>query len=65
MPVGDWPERLDRVLPRLDLLKPAHKERLVRAMLAVVLADGRAVTAEIELLRAAGAVLHVPLPLSA
>jgi hypothetical protein len=34
-------------------------------MLAAILDDGRVVATEIELLRAAAAALHIPLPLSA
>ena len=34
-------------------------------MLETILEDGRVVPAEIELLRAAAAALHIPLPLSA
>ena len=59
----DWAATLDAALPVLDRLRPADKERLVRAMLAVVGFDGRAVPAELELLRAACTLIHVPLPL--
>ena len=61
----DWSRRLDAALPPLDLLAPAEKERLLRGMLAAILDDGRVVATEIELLRAAAAALHIPLPLSA
>jgi uncharacterized tellurite resistance protein B-like protein len=54
---------LDAALPRLDRLKPADKETLVRALAAVVTHDGRMAPAELELLRAACALIHVPLPL--
>ena len=54
---------LDSVLPRLDRLKPAEKERLVRALAKVVTHDGELVPAELELLRAACTMIHVPLPL--
>lgn len=62
---GDWVATLDAALPRLDRLKPADKETLVRALAAVVTHDGRMVPAELELLRAACALIHVPLPLLA
>ena len=58
-----WAATLDTALPRLDRLKPADKETLVRALAAVVTHDGRMVPAELELLRAACALIHVPLPL--
>jgi Zn-dependent protease with chaperone function len=61
----DWSRRLDAALPPLDLLAPAEKERLLKGMLAAILDDGRVVNAEIELLRAAAAALHIPLPLGA
>ncbi len=64
-PLENWPSKLDEALDALDALKPADKERLLRAMLAVVLTDGEALPAEVELLRAAGAALHIPLPLTA
>jgi len=62
---GDWVAALDSALSRLDRLRPADKEILVRALAAVVTHDGRMVVAELELLRAACALIHVPLPLLA
>ena len=62
---GNWVATLDSALPRLDRLQPADKQALVRAMAAVVTHDGRIVAAELELLRAACALIHVPLPLMA
>ena len=59
----DWVAVLDTVLPKLDRLKPAAKERLVRALIEVVMYDGQAAPAELELLRAACYLVHVPLPL--
>ena len=56
-------EALDRALSALDELSPAAKERLLRAMLATVLADDTVAVEELELLRAACAALHLPLPL--
>jgi Zn-dependent protease with chaperone function len=61
---GDWVAALDSALPRLDRLRPADKEVLVRALAAVVTHDSRMVVAELELLRAVCALIHVPLPLS-
>jgi hypothetical protein len=54
---------MDRALPVLDRLKPADKERLVRAMAAVVMHDGRMAAEELELLRVVCDLIHVPLPL--
>jgi division protein CdvB (Snf7/Vps24/ESCRT-III family) len=61
--IGDWIAALDSALARLDRLKPADKETLVRALATVVTHDGRMVAAELALLRAACALIHVPLPL--
>jgi Zn-dependent protease with chaperone function len=58
-----WVSRLDSALDRLDRLKAADKEKLVRAMTAVVTYDDQLKPAELELLRAACATIHVPLPL--
>jgi Zn-dependent protease with chaperone function/tellurite resistance protein len=58
-----WVSRLDSALDRLDRLKAADKEKLVRAMTAVVTHDGQLKPEELELLRAACATIHVPLPL--
>lgn len=59
----DWVKTLDSALPKLDALKPDAKEKLVRAMAAVVLHDGQLVTSELELLRVSCELIHVPLPL--
>ncbi|MGK2924853.1 MAG: M48 family metallopeptidase [Lysobacterales bacterium] len=61
--LDNWVATLDAALPRLDRLQPADKETLVRALAAVVTHDGRMVPVELELLRAACALIHVPLPL--
>jgi len=61
--LADWVESMDRALPALDRLKPADKERLVRAMAAVVMHDGRMAAEELELLRVVCDLIHVPLPL--
>ena len=47
----------------LDALKPADKQKLVNALTAVVMHDGRMDPTELELLRAACDLIHVPLPL--
>jgi Zn-dependent protease with chaperone function/tellurite resistance protein len=59
----DWVAVLDAALPRLDRLKPSAKERLVRALIAVVTHDGRVEAVEMEALRVVCGLLHVPLPL--
>ena len=61
--VGDWAESLDSALPELDRLKPADKGKLVKALIATVMADNRVAVAEMELLRVVCAVIHVPLPM--
>jgi len=61
----DWAEALDSALPLLDRLKPAEKARLVDALAAVVLHDGRMLPPELELLRVTCDLIHVPLPLLA
>ena len=64
MPVfADWSDVLDSALPVLDQLKPADKEKLVRALIATVMADNRIAVAEMELLRVICALIHVPLPM--
>jgi len=60
---ADWVAVLDATLPKLDRLNPAGKERLVRALVDVLTHDGKMVPAELELLRAACMLIHVPLPL--
>jgi hypothetical protein len=61
--LNNWVATLDAALPRLDRLQPTDKETLVRALAAVVTHDGRMAPAELQLLRAACALIHVPLPL--
>lgn len=64
LPVSsDWVSGLDAALPALDRLKPAEKEKLVRAMSAVVMHDGKIDAEELELLRVICDLIHVPLPL--
>ncbi|MEJ8569473.1 M48 family metallopeptidase [Elongatibacter sediminis] len=62
-PVPDWMAALDEDLPRLDRLRTADKERLVRALTATVTHDGEMAPVELELLRAVCDLIHVPLPL--
>ncbi len=64
MPViEDWSEFLDDALPALDQLKPADKEKLVKALIATVMADEKVAVSEMELLRVVCLVIHVPLPM--
>ncbi|WP_018140071.1 M48 family metallopeptidase [Thioalkalivibrio sp. ALJ7] len=57
-----WPAVLDAALEALDELRIGDKEVLISAMLATVTHGGRTLVAEVELLRAMAASLHVPLP---
>ena len=59
----DWIGIMDKSLPELDRLKPADKEKLVRALIATVMLDDRVAVAEMELLRVICSVIHVPLPM--
>jgi hypothetical protein len=58
-----WVVVLDQALPRLDHLRSAEKEVLVRALTEVVLQDGHLAPTELELLRVTCDLIHVPLPL--
>ena len=62
---SDWAATLDDALPKLDKLKAKDKEKLVEAMLAVVLADEELRPTELELLRVVCELIHVPLPILA
>jgi hypothetical protein len=59
----DWSKVLDDALPILDKLKPGDKEKLVKALIATVMADNRVAFVEMELLRVVCALIHVPLPM--
>jgi Zn-dependent protease with chaperone function len=59
----NWSAILDLALPKLDRLKSAEKEKLVRALIAVVLHDGLLAPTELELLRVTCELIHVPLPM--
>ena len=61
-PPDEWAFALDRALPKLDLLAPAGKELVVRALTRAISADGMVSIAEAELLRTVCAALHCPLP---
>jgi uncharacterized tellurite resistance protein B-like protein len=61
--VENWTDALDRLLPKLDRLKATEKEKLVRALITVVLHDGQLAPAELELLRVTCDLIHVPLPM--
>ncbi|KAA9129582.1 M48 family metalloprotease [Marinihelvus fidelis] len=63
--VHDWIETMDKVLPRLDELSPEAKQALVQALMATVTADGELRPAELELMRATCAAVHVPIPMLA
>jgi Zn-dependent protease with chaperone function len=58
-----WTVTLDQALPKLDRLKSVEKEKLVRALITVVLHDGNLAPAELELLRVICDLIHVPLPM--
>jgi hypothetical protein len=58
---GTW-RRLDACWPALDALDRRDKQRLVEAMVAAVLDDGKLTTQAAELLRAACSLVHVSLP---
>ncbi|MFI0456616.1 MAG: M48 family metallopeptidase [Candidatus Thiodiazotropha endolucinida] len=59
----DWVKTLDRALDQLDNLKNKEKERLITALIETILTDTQVTTEELELLRAIGSALHIPLPL--
>jgi len=61
--VADWPVTLDQDLPMLDRLAPAEKQKLLAALVATVMTDGKAAVKELELLRVICDLLHVPLPM--
>ncbi|MEW8289755.1 MAG: M48 family metallopeptidase [Candidatus Thiodiazotropha endolucinida] len=59
----DWVKTLDMALDQLDELKNKEKERLITALMETILTDTQVATEELELLRAIGSALHIPLPL--
>lgn len=58
----DWAAVLDAALPRLDKLKASDKQKLVEALITVVVHDQQVKPAELELLRVVCELIHVPLP---
>jgi Zn-dependent protease with chaperone function len=60
---ADWVVALDNALEQLDDLKNKEKERLITGLMETILTDAQVTTEELELLRAIGATLHIPLPL--
>lgn len=58
-----WPAVLDQDLSLLDQLAPREKQTLLAALVSTVMKDGKAVIAELELLRVTCDLLHVPLPM--
>ncbi|MEO8888815.1 MAG: M48 family metalloprotease [Jatrophihabitantaceae bacterium] len=61
-PPGDTWHALDRGWSTLDAVAPAHKQRLVQAMVVAVRDDGVLTLHEAELLRTACGLLHCPMP---
>ena len=59
----DWVKTLDDALIQLDGLKIMEKERLITVLMETILSDTQVTTEELELLRAIGSALHIPLPL--
>ncbi|MFL6646783.1 MAG: M48 family metalloprotease [Sulfurifustaceae bacterium] len=57
-----WVAALDRALMRLDGLAPLDKQRLIEAIVVVVVHDRRISLGEVELLRAVCGSLHCPVP---
>ncbi|MCB0946138.1 MAG: peptidase M48, partial [Mycobacterium sp.] len=57
-----WQQTLDQGWADLDGLAPKAKQALVEAMVVSMTTDGTITTTEAEILRAACALIHVPLP---
>jgi len=55
-------DELDEAMATLVTLKPLQKPRLLKAMVASILHDGKLLPDEVELLRVVGALLDCPLP---
>lgn len=60
--LDNWTGRLDRALKALDLLRMSDKQRMMTALAAVVIHDGRISAREYELVRVICGALHIPLP---
>lgn len=61
--LSDWPRQLSDALPRLELLAPLAKKRLIDGLVKTITTDEVMTEAESELLRTVCAVLHCPLPM--
>jgi Zn-dependent protease with chaperone function len=61
-PPQPWVEPMDAALQRLDGLPVVAKGELVKALTTTISQDGRVSISEAEMLRAACAILHCPLP---
>jgi Zn-dependent protease with chaperone function len=61
-PAPDWAGALSGALARLDRLAPVAKQQVVDGLARTVLHDGTVDVREAELVRAACALLHCPLP---
>jgi hypothetical protein len=59
---ADWAQTMDAALAQLDRLAPAAKELVVEGLARTIEHDGTVTVREAELLRAACALLHCPLP---
>lgn len=55
-------EALEQAMTQLQSVKPLQKPRVLKAMVASIARDGKLLPAEVELLRAAGALLDCPVP---
>jgi len=60
---GDWQDRLDKALIKLDRLSAKEKASVVRALATTVLDDKKMITEEQEMMRVICALIHVPLPM--
>ena len=60
---GDWQDRLDKALSKLDRLSAKEKAHVVRALATTVLDDKKMITEEQEMMRVICALIHVPLPM--
>jgi Zn-dependent protease with chaperone function len=61
--LSDWPTQLSDALPRLELLEPTAKKRVIDGLVKTITSDEVMTEAESELLRTVCAVLHCPMPM--
>lgn len=61
-PPEPWVAALDRALTRLDALAPLDKQRLIEALVVIVVHDRQISLGEMELLRTVCGSLHCPVP---